>query len=60
MNYQISGSVGKGGSNSANDVKLVQALLNVYLRREGNKSLAITGKPDPDTLSAIDTFQKTE
>ena len=60
MNYQISGSVGKGGSNNPKDVKLVQALLNVYLRREGKKALTIMGKPDPDTLSAIDTFQKTE
>ena len=60
MNYRISGSVGKGGSNSAKDVRLVQASLNVYRRREGKKSLIMTGKPDPDTLSAIDTFQKTE
>ena len=60
MNYRISDSVGKGGSNSPKDVKLVQALLNVYRRREGKKSLTLTGKPDPDTLSAIEIFQKTE
>ena len=60
MKPRIGSSVGRGGSNSTNDVKLVQALLNVHLRREGKKALAITGKPDPETLSAIETFQKTE
>jgi peptidoglycan hydrolase-like protein with peptidoglycan-binding domain len=59
-NLQLGGSVGKEGSNSAENVKLVQALLNVYLRREGKKVLAITGKSDPGTLSAVETFQKTE
>ena len=58
MKHQLSGSVGKGGSNSANDVKLAQALLNVWLRREGKKALPVTGKPGPETLSAIETFQK--
>ena len=58
MKHQLSGSVGKGGNNSASDVKLAQALLNVYLRREGKKALPITGKPDPETLSAIEAFQK--
>ena len=58
MKHQLGGSVGKGGSNSANDVKLTQALLNVWLRRESKKALPVTGKPSPETLSAIETFQK--
>lgn len=60
MKYRIRGSVGKGGSNTSNDTKLVQALLNVYLRREKKKALPITGKCDADTITAIETFQKDE
>ena len=44
MKPRLLSSVGKGANNSAHDVKLVQALLNVYLRREANKTLPISGK----------------
>lgn len=60
MRPRLMSSVGKGGSNNAIDVKLVQALLNVYLRRESKETLTITGKCDPETLSAIENFQKNE
>lgn len=60
MKYQIRASVGKGGAANANDIKLVQALLNVYLRRENKKVLAINGKCDAETQTAIETFQTSE
>ena len=60
MKPRLVSSVGKGANNSATDVKLVQALLNIYLRRESKKTLPITGKCDPETLSAIENFQKNE
>lgn len=60
MKPRLVSSVGKGTNNSATDVKLVQALLNVYLRHESKKTLAISGKCDPETLSAIENFQKNE
>jgi len=60
MKPRLAGSVGKGGNNSANDVKLAQALLNVYLRREGKKALVISGRSDPETVSTIEAFQKGE
>lgn len=60
MKDRINGSVGKGGSNSVNDVKLVQALLNVYLRRERKKNLIVSGKCEVETLMQIEAFQKNE
>ena len=60
MKHRINSSVGNGCSNSPKDVRLVQGLLNVYLRREGNQAIAITGKCDAGTLSTIAMFQKNE
>ncbi len=44
--------------NNKRDIKIVQALLNPYLRREGKTSLSITGTIDNPTTSAISDFQK--
>lgn len=41
MKFRIMGSVGRGGGNNINDVKLIQALLTVYLRDECSKYLTI-------------------
>lgn len=60
MKDRIYGSVGKDGGNSINDVKLVQALLNVYLRRESKEFLTVSGRCDAETLMLIETFQKNE
>lgn len=60
MRPRLISSVGKAANNNVLDVKLVQALLNVYLRRESKTTLPITGKCDPETLSAIENFQKNE
>ena len=60
MKHRLRGSVGKGGVNTVYDVKLIQALLNVYLRRESKKVLPIDGKCGPNTLGAIEEFQKFE
>lgn len=43
--------------NNGRDVKIVQALLNVYLRRKKQKTLKISDKIDDDTKKAITEFQ---
>lgn len=54
----ISQSVGSSGAvNSANDVKLVRSLLNVYLRQQKKTVLSITDKSDADLEQAIHDFQ---
>ncbi len=53
----LQGSVGKGGKNVANDVKLVRALLNVYLRTQSKTVLSITGKSDAVLEQTIHDFQ---
>ena len=50
---KLIGSVGKSGVNSAQDIKLVQALLNVNLRKQKKEVLAITGTLDDKTQKAI-------
>jgi hypothetical protein len=54
----LSGSVGKGGKNNKKDVKLVQALLNVYFRTNKKPTISISGTSDNDLESHIATFQK--
>jgi len=55
----ISSSVGKGGKNIKDDVKVIQASLN--LMKNGNFKLkdkiAINGKAGSDTIAAIQLFQ---
>lgn len=57
----ISGSVGKDARNIKNDVKLVQAALNLV--KHGNYRLSnrieINGKMGADTVAAIEHFQRT-
>ncbi len=55
----LQGSVGKGGQNSANDVKLVRALLNVYLRTQSKTALSMADKSDTTLEQAIHDFQAT-
>jgi len=47
--FPLSGSVGRGGKNPPNDVRAVQAALGI----------AADGKCGPQTVAAIETFQKT-
>jgi hypothetical protein len=57
--WRIGSSVGDKGSNNSDDVKLVQALLNVYFRNSNqNKTIKISGAPDKETIQAINQFQK--
>lgn len=58
MKLAISASVGKGGSNSQKDTKVIQALLNVYLRSINKEILKIDGKPGGNTNAAIGDYQK--
>jgi ElaB/YqjD/DUF883 family membrane-anchored ribosome-binding protein len=51
----ISGSVGKGGKNKADDVAIVQQLLN-----ENGASLEVDGVVGPKTIGAISKFQQSE
>ena len=56
--FKILAAVGKGGKNNAKDVKLVQALLNVYARTNKNSTLEIDGKSSKELEEAIAAFQK--
>lgn len=49
---QISGSVGEGGENQFDDVKLVQTMLN-----NSGASLEVDGDAGPLTIAAINAFQ---
>jgi putative chitinase len=54
----ISGSVGNGGQNQHDDVKTVQALLNLNLDRiPPRDALAVDGVIGSKTISAIEDFQ---
>lgn len=57
MKTQLKGSVGHLGKNMAEDVKTVQALLNVYLRNNSLPILQINGICDESCVSAIALFQ---
>ncbi|MGH1441504.1 MAG: hypothetical protein ACRBBR_15420 [Cellvibrionaceae bacterium] len=55
---RLSGSVGAGNAqNNANDVKLIRALLNVYLRTQKQAVLPITTTNDAVLEQAIHDFQ---
>lgn len=55
---RLSGSVGAGNAqNNANDVKLIRALLNVYLRTQNQAAIPITTTNDAALVQAIHDFQ---
>lgn len=57
--FRINYVVGSGlAKNNSNDVKLVQALLNVYLRSKKKTDIKISTKIDDETKKAIIDFQK--
>lgn len=57
--WHIGSSVGEKGTNHSNDVKLIQALLNVNFRNQNkSKTLKISGSADKETLAAIKEFQQ--
>jgi len=56
--WRIGSSVGDKGTNNSDDVKLIQALLNVYFRSQSkNKNLKTSGSADKETVDAIKEFQ---
>lgn len=57
MKTNLKGSVGHLGKNLPDDVKTVQALLNVYLRNNGLQTLQINGICDESCNSTIELFQ---
>lgn len=50
--------VGKGGANHVEDVRLVQSLLNAWLRPRGDTPLTVDGVVGPRTEAAIRAFQQ--
>jgi peptidoglycan hydrolase-like protein with peptidoglycan-binding domain len=54
----INFSVGEGGANIPQDVAVVQFLLDVVRRRDGDERLLVDGIAGPKTLAAISQFQK--
>ncbi|MGF1836407.1 pesticin C-terminus-like muramidase [Photobacterium sanguinicancri] len=57
MLFEITSFVGLKKKNNINDVKLLQALLNVYSRRNNSKSLTITGKCDSELIDKLVEYQ---
>ncbi len=56
---KLTGSVGKAGRNLADDVKIVQGLLNQNLARiPPLKACQVSGTCDAQTLALIDAFQR--
>jgi peptidoglycan hydrolase-like protein with peptidoglycan-binding domain len=56
--WHIGSSVGEKGTNNSDDVKLIQALLNVYYRNLSKSThLNISGVADQQTIDAIKDFQ---
>ena len=53
----ITGSVGKGGKNSAPDTRMVQGLINPHAIKLGIKPLDVDGLCGPLTISAITRYQ---
>ncbi|MFL1482731.1 hypothetical protein [Marinobacter sp. LN3S78] len=57
MKLELASSVGLGGINGSDDVKLIRALLNVWKRSGGKEPLPIVPSPDRDLNEAIGAFQ---
>lgn len=58
MNLKISASVGKNGQNTANDVRLIKALLNTYFRSKNKTILTVDSSVNDDFYNRIGEFQK--
>src|SRR5687767_9459517 len=54
----ISGSVGSGGANRNQDVRLVQRLLNDARSAAGGPLLKVNGLVDSETNAAIEQYQR--
>ncbi|EML5216203.1 hypothetical protein V9789_003926 [Vibrio vulnificus] len=57
MSFEILGIVGTNKKNNVCDVKIIQALLNVYARKNVRKVLDITGKCDDELISKLVEYQ---
>lgn len=57
MNLVLRGTVGPSGTNLAEDVRLVRALLNVHRRRANDAALPMWATTDPELFAAIARFQ---
>lgn len=57
MNLQLTGSVGRGGVNRAQDVRLVRALVNVHRRARSQAALPIESTAGHELDAAIARFQ---
>ncbi|ASC59587.1 TPA: hypothetical protein RQL27_004610 [Vibrio vulnificus] len=57
MSFEILGIVGTNKKNNVYDVKVIQALLNVYARKNARKVLDITGKCDDELISKLVEYQ---
>lgn len=57
MELELTGSVGYGGTNGVDDVKLIRALLNVSRRLVGREPLSVVQRPGQDLNQAISDFQ---
>ncbi|HAS8248245.1 TPA: hypothetical protein I7673_23345 [Vibrio vulnificus] len=57
MSFEILGIVGTNNKNNVCDVKIIQALLNVYARKNVRKVLDITGKCDDELISKLVEYQ---
>ena len=55
--HTIVASVGRGGLNRTDDVRLVQKLLNRYLQ-PAQRPLVVDGVMSPRTIAAIEAFQR--
>lgn len=58
ITVNLTRSVGNGGGNIAGEVKLIQGLLNNWLRTSNATALVVDGKVGPKTSKAITDFQK--
>ncbi len=59
MAHSISKSVGRGGVNQFQDVKVVQELINANLGKlPGLQALSVDGRIGPKTIAAIEAFQR--
>ncbi|MGR5130635.1 hypothetical protein [Photobacterium swingsii] len=58
MLYDIVSFVGVKRKNNVNDVRLLQALFNVYIRMSGGNPLTINGKCSDDLIDMIALYQK--
>jgi peptidoglycan hydrolase-like protein with peptidoglycan-binding domain len=54
----ISKSVGKGGSNLRREVRYVQNLLNAWRQQHGRPKIKVDGVLGPETIGAIEDFQR--